>query len=197
MKRKFLEDLGLEKEVIDKVMAENGADIEVEKAKALETTSKLENANKQLDEANNTIKDLKKSNGDNETLQTKVKEYEDTIKTQKADYESKVRNLTLDSAIEKALSTSKAKHTDLLSTRIDRDKLSINEDGTVIGLDEQLKGLKESYKDLFEEKISGIPPANPEGGSGNNNTYEALMANADKMTAEEVAAQFTALQNNK
>lgn len=197
MKRKFLEDLGLEKEVIDKVMAENGADIEVEKAKAVEATTKLENANKQLDEANNTIKDLKKSNGDNETLQTKVKEYEDTIKTQKADYESKVRNLTLDSAIEKALSTSKAKHTDLLSTRIDRDKLSINEDGTVIGLDEQLKGLKESYKDLFEEKISGIPPANPEGGSGNNNTYEALMANADKMTAEEVAAQFTALQNNK
>lgn len=165
MKRKFLEDLGLEKEVIDKVMAENGADIEVEKAKALETTSKLENANKQLDEANNTIKDLKKSNGDNETLQTKVKEYEDAIKTQKADYESKVRNLTLDSAIEKALSTSKAKHTDLLSTRIDKDKLSISEDGTVIGLDEQLKGLKESYKDLFEEKMSGIPPANPEGGS--------------------------------
>ena len=31
MKRKFLEDLGLEKEAIDKIMAENGADIEAEK----------------------------------------------------------------------------------------------------------------------------------------------------------------------
>ena len=32
MKRKFLEDLGLEKETIDKIMTENGADIEAEKA---------------------------------------------------------------------------------------------------------------------------------------------------------------------
>ena len=32
MKRKFLEDLELEKEVIDKIMAENGNDINVAKA---------------------------------------------------------------------------------------------------------------------------------------------------------------------
>lgn len=197
MKRKFLEELGLEKEVIDKIMAENGADIEAEKAKAVEATNKLESITTQLTEANNTIKDLKKNNSSNEELQTKVKEYEDTIKTQKADYEAKVRNLTLDSAIEKALSSAKAKHSDLLSTKIDREKLVIGDDGKVTGLDEQLKGLKENYKDLFEEKISGIPPANPEGGSSTSNTYEALMANADKMTAEEVAAQFMVIQNNK
>ena len=33
MKRDFLEGLGLEKDVIDKVMAENGKDVEAEKAK--------------------------------------------------------------------------------------------------------------------------------------------------------------------
>ncbi len=196
MKRKFLEELGLEKEVIDKIMSENGADIEAEKAKTIEATNKLESITTQLTEANNTIKDLKKNNSSNEELQTKVNEYENTIKTQKADYEAKVRNLTLDSAIEKALVGAKAKHSDLLSTKIDREKLVIA-DGKVTGLDEQLKGLKETYKDLFEEKISGPTPANPENGSGGNNTYEALMANADKMTAEEVAAQFMAMQNNK
>lgn len=153
--------------------------------------------NTQLKTANTTIADLKKNNGDNEALQTKVKEYESTIKAQKADYEAKVRNLTLDGAIEKALSSSKAKHTDLLATKIDREKLVISEDGKVSGLDEQLKGLKETYKDLFEEKISGREPANPEGGLLGNNTYEALMANADNMTAEEVATQFMAMQNNK
>ena len=153
--------------------------------------------NTQLKTANTTIADLKKNNADNETLQQTIKDHEATIKTQKADYEAKVRNLTLDGAIEKALSSSKAKHIDLLSTKIDREKLVIGDDGKVTGLDEQLKGLKETYKDLFEEKISGIPPANPEGGSGTSNTYEALMANADKMTAEEVAAQFMAMQNNK
>ncbi|MFR4584651.1 phage scaffolding protein [Clostridium cadaveris] len=150
--------------------------------------------NGQLKIANTTIADLKKNNADNETLQQTIKEHEKTIKTQKADYEAKVRNLTLDSAIEKALVNAKAKHTDLLSGKIDRDKLVISEDGKVTGIDEQLKGLKDNYKDLFEEKISGIPPANPEGGSGGNVTYESLIANADNMTAEEVAAQFMAMK---
>lgn len=197
MKRKFLEDLGLTKEQIDSVMAENGRDIEAEKEKISSTTTELEDIKIQLKEANLTITELKKNNGDNEALQTKVKEYEDTIKTQKADYEAKVRNLTLDSAIEKALAGAKAKHSDLLFTKIDREKLLISEDGKVTGLDEQLKGLKDTYKDLFEEKISGATPANPESGSKVNNTYEALMNNADSMSAEEVATQFMAIQNNK
>ncbi|EJO5347305.1 phage scaffolding protein [Clostridium botulinum] len=197
MKRKFLEDLGLTKEQIDSVMAENGRDIEAEKEKSNTTTAELEDIKIQLKEANSTITELKKNNGDNEALQTKVKEYEDTIKTQKADYEAKVRNLTLDSAIEKALSGAKAKHSDLLSTKIDKEKLLISEDGKVTGLDEQLKGLKDTYKDLFQEKISGATPANPESGSKVNNTYEALMNNADSMSAEEVATQFMAIQNNK
>ncbi|MEG2412631.1 MAG: phage scaffolding protein [Clostridium sp.] len=153
--------------------------------------------NGQLKTANTTITDLKKNNGDNEALQKTIKEHEATIKTQKNDYDAKLKNLTLDSAIEKALTTSKAKHTDLLATKIDREKLVIAEDGKVTGLDDQLKGLKESYKDLFEEKISGREPANPENGVLGNNTYAALMANADNMTSEEVAAQFMAMQNNK
>ncbi|MDU3348916.1 phage scaffolding protein [Clostridium sp.] len=164
MKRKFLEDLGLTKEQIDSVMDENGKDIEAEKEKATTTTAELEDVKKQLKEANSTITDLKKSNADNEALQAKVKEYEDTIKTQKADYEAKVRNLTLDSAIEKALSNAGAKHIDLLSTKIDREKLKIETDGKVTGLDEQISAYKESYKDLFTPKIEGRDPNNNGGG---------------------------------
>lgn len=164
MKRKFLEDLGLTKEQIDRVMDENGKDIEAEKEKATTATAELEDVKKQLKEANSTITDLKKSNADNEALQAKVKEYEDTIKTQKADYEAKVRNLTLDSAIEKALSNAGAKHIDLLSTKIDREKLKIETDGKVIGLDEQISAYKESYKDLFTPKIEGRDPNNNGGG---------------------------------
>lgn len=164
MKRKFLEDLGLTKEQIDSVMAENGKDIEAEKEKVTTTVAELEDIKNQLKEANSTITDLKKNNADNESLQTKVKEYEDTIKTQKADYEAKVRNLTLDSAIEKALSKAGAKHIDLLSTKIDREKLKIEEGGKVIGLDEQITSYKETYKDLFVPKIEGRDPNNKGGG---------------------------------
>lgn len=160
MKRKFLEDLGLTKEQIDSVMAENGKDIEGEKEKSKATTVELEEIKNQLKEANATITDLKKNNADNEVLQAKVKEYEDTIKTQKADYEAKVRNLTLDSAIEKALHNAGAKHIDLLSTKIDREKLKIEEGGKVTGLEEQIATYKEAYKDLFIPKIEGRDPSN-------------------------------------
>ena len=121
-----------------------------------------EDLEEQLNTANNTIKDLKKNNADNEELQKTIKQHEDTIKTQKAEYEKKVRNLTLDSAISSALTKAKAKHSDLLASKIDRDKLVINEDGTVTGLDEQLKGFKETYKDMFEVALSGGTPSNPD-----------------------------------
>ena len=51
MKREFLKDLGLADDVIEKIMAENGKDIEAEKAK---TTAKIG----ELEKANQTIKDL-------------------------------------------------------------------------------------------------------------------------------------------
>lgn len=164
MKRKFLEDLGLTKEQIDSVMDENGKDIESEKEKLTTITAELEDVKIQLKEANSTITNLKKNNADNEALQTKVKEYEDAIKTQKADYEAKVRNLTLDSAIEKALNSAGAKHIDLLSAKIDRNKLKIEADGKVTGLDEQIATYKESYKDLFTPTVEGREPNNNGGG---------------------------------
>lgn len=116
----------------------------------------------QLKTSNETIKELKKNNADNEELQKTIKQHEETIKTLKTDSETKIRNLTLDSAINNALTKAKAKHSDLLASKFDRDKLVINEDGTVTGLDEQLKGFKETYKDMFEVTLEGGTPANPD-----------------------------------
>ena len=195
MKTEFLKELGLTEEQIKSVMAENGKDVESEKGKTTSTTTELEGTKTQVVEANKIIANLKKNNADNVDLQTKVKEYEDTMKTQKSDYESKIKNLTLDSAINNLLTTNKAKHSDLLSTKFDREKLVINGDGTITGLDEQFKGVKDTYKDLFETTLIGSQPANPEKGSKLNSTFEALVNNADNMTSEEVAAQFMAMNN--
>ena len=57
----------------------------------------------------------------------------------------------------------------------------------------QMKGLKESYKDLFNPVLSGRNPANPDGGSSGTTAFDTLVQNADNMTAEEVAAQFAAM----
>lgn len=63
MKREFLQELKLEKEIIDKIMAENGSDIESAKASSKTET---ENAKKETDllktqlaEANKLVKSYK------------------------------------------------------------------------------------------------------------------------------------------
>ena len=48
MKRDFLEALGLEKETVDKIMAENGADLEREKAKTTAARADLADAQGKL-----------------------------------------------------------------------------------------------------------------------------------------------------
>lgn len=147
---------------------------------------------KELDAANKTIGELKKGNADNEALQNTIKTHEATIKQLKADHDKEIKGMRIDAAINKVLAANNAKHADLLAGKFDREKLIVADDGTVSGLDEQMKGMKETYKDLFGPSVSGRNPANPDGGYSIT-TFDSLVKNADNMTAEEVAAQFDAM----
>lgn len=170
--KEILKEQGLTDDQITKVTEEMG------KAKIYTTSlenaderySKLKSKKEDLDEqvktANNTIKDLKKNNADNEELQATIRQHEDTIKTLKIDSDTKIKNLSLDNAINAALSTAKAKYPDLISGKFDRSKLVVNEDGTVTGVEEQFKTIQETYKDMFESVDSS------EGDKGGNPTYK-------------------------
>lgn len=159
MKRKFLEDLGLEKEDIDSIMAENGKD--VEKAKA-----DYEDVKAQLETANATITDLKKNNVDNEKLQNKVTEYETEIAKLKDEAAKKEFNYRL----EDALKGSKAKNLKALKALLDMDKVKLEGD-KFTGLEEQLTALKESDAYLFDTEeqqppqLGGFKPTNTGGAS--------------------------------
>ena len=105
MERKFLEELGLEKEAIDKIMAENGKDIESQKALTLAESEKLKKASETISQLQDTVKqfdgiDVEKLKSDVPTWETK---YNDDL--------AKVR---LENALEMALVTGKAKNTHYL-----------------------------------------------------------------------------------
>lgn len=195
MKRKFLEDLGIDKESIDKIMDENSTDIGKAKGDYDDLKAKYDDTGKQLTTANDTIKALKKDNGDNETLQAAIKTHEDTIKQLKTDHAGELKGMKVDSAITKLLSENSAKYPELLAGKFDREKLVVNDDGTVTGLSEQFKSVKETYADMFGKVIAGNSPANPDGKPQTKSTFETLVSNADAMTAEEVAAQFAAMES--
>ncbi len=148
---------------------------------------------KELDTANNTIKQLEKDAKDNPDLQKAIKDHEAAMKKLQEEHAEEIKGMKIDSAISKALSDKKAKYPELLSGKFDRSKLQVTDDGKVIGLDEQMKELEKSYKDMFGQTITGKPPVNPDGGAGSVNTFDELVRNADNMTAEEVAAQFEAM----
>ncbi|HIZ80626.1 MAG TPA: phage scaffolding protein [Candidatus Mediterraneibacter pullistercoris] len=149
---------------------------------------------KELDAANNTIKQLEKDAKDNPDLQKAIKDHEAAVKKLQEDHAEEIKGMKIDSAINKALSDQCAKHPELLAGKFDRSKIQVTDDGKVIGLDEQMKELTKSYKDMFGQTLSGKMPANPDRGAGGSvNTFDALVKNADNMTAEEVAAQFEAM----
>ena len=157
MKREFLEKLGLEKDVIDQIMDENGKDIN-------KANGKLELVQKQLDEANNTIKThedkIKElSKVDASKLQEQIEKLQTESKQVKEDYENKIKDMQITSAIKEKLTD--AQDSDLVAGLIDRSKLTFK-DNAWSGIDEQVEGLKKDKAFLFkqteEPKPSGFTP---------------------------------------
>jgi hypothetical protein len=124
---------------------------------ALET--EITNLKEQIKTNEGTIEILKRANKDNETLQQTIKTHEGTIQTLKTTYESKIKEMKIEAAIQAKLTD--AKHPELLIGKFDKSKLSLSDDGSqVYGVDEQLAILKEQYKDLFTPDVKGNPPYN-------------------------------------
>lgn len=81
MKTEFLTGLGLEKDVIDKIMAENGKDVNAAKEALAITKEELKQTKEQLQTANETIEGFK--------------DYDD-VKSQVADYKAKYEQAEAD-----------------------------------------------------------------------------------------------------
>lgn len=111
-----------------------------------------------LTAADGTITTLKKDNKDNETLQSTITTHEGTIATMKTDYDTKIKELTINTAIQAKLTDTK--YADLLTGKFDKSKLTVSSDGMVLGIDEQLIGIKAAYKDLFVPVVTGKDPNN-------------------------------------
>ena len=160
MKREFLEGLGLEKEVIDKIMTENGNDINKAKSDYDEIKSQLNAANNTIKERDKQIENLKKV--DAEALQSEITKLQNDNKEATKKYQDELKDLKLTNAIKLAI-TGKVYDEDMATSLFDKSKLVLTDEGKVAGVEEQLKSIKESKGFLFKNDTVK-PKYNPAAG---------------------------------
>lgn len=173
MKTAFLKGLGLEKDVIDEIMAENGKDIEAEKSKITQLQTQLDAANKTIKERDTQLETLKNNPDNPETLKQQIKQLQDDNKAAKEAYEKEMKELKVSNALEKALSSAKAKNPKAVKALLELgEDVELADDGSIKGLDEKIKALQKSDAYLFDDAkpSTTIKGANPAKTNPNNPT---------------------------
>ncbi|MDO4301249.1 MAG: phage scaffolding protein [Clostridia bacterium] len=185
MKRKFLEDLGIEKENIDKILDENGRDIENAKGELETVKSELNTANNTIAERDKQLKSLKESVGNNEALTQKIADLEQKNKDDAAKHKAEMDNLKINNAIDKSLMSFKAKTPKAVKAMLDMESVKLDKDGNITGIDEQIKALSESEdtKYLFENSAPVLRGTQPGHGADDDDN-----SNTEKMTYSEMCA---------
>ena len=148
-------------EVVDYIMGQNGSDIEGLKNEL--ATLKATHAN-----------ELETFKNENKELKTKVdgfKDYDD-LKKFKTETIEKAEN----SKKVEFLKAQGCKHPDLIIGKVDFSKAEYDEQAkTYKGLDDSIKGLKETYGDLFEGGINRVDPL-PKPADNPSSDFEAYKA---------------------
>lgn len=141
----------------------------------------------QVDTLNNTLKSnakdfekFKTAAEGNAELQKQLQEYQDKFNNTQKEFNTtltakeqewqqrEINNKKAYSVREKLLvNNAKKNYIDMLMNTIDLNKVTMNDDGSFIGVDDIIKGTKESYADLFEKVQTIGTPAD----RGADNTH--------------------------
>ncbi|MBG3873541.1 phage scaffolding protein [Staphylococcus sp. mip270_02] len=161
MDKKFLIDLGLDDEIVNKIIDKHNDLLKESKDKADSAQKELDKANEEISNRDKQITDLESKANNKEALEKQLEEYKNT----NSEYESKMKELRLDNAIKVAVAKD-AVNTDHVLKLIDKEGLELQDDGSVKGLDKRLESFKEENTHLFgADKPKGRSPidgGNPE-----------------------------------
>ncbi len=149
MKTDDLKAQGFTDEQIKYIMAENGKDIEAEKAKIKAETEKLTKANETIKALQDTVK---KFDG------VDVEQLKQDLADAETKYNTELSATKLNYALEARLAKEGAVNSKAVKALLDTSKISLDGDN-LIGIDEQLKALKENEKWAFAEPTPEVPGA--------------------------------------
>ncbi len=181
-KEKLLE-WGLTEEQANKVMEGLNGSF-VTKSRFNEVNTELTNAKNTIKERDTQLETLKKSTGDTKALQDQITQLQTDNANQKKAHEAEMKALKIGNAVDVALTGAKAKNNTAVKALMADflAKAELADDGTVKGLDDEVKKLVEG-KDtafLFEKstgtKFKGAKSAEKGDGAEGGMTLEKLKA---------------------
>lgn len=185
MKREFLEGLGLEKEAVDKIMAENGADIEREKAKTTQAKADLADAQEQLSARDKDLEELRKSASGADDVQKQLAELQEKYNTETEQYKAQIAARDYSDAISRTISgkglkfTSKSAESAFISL-LKEKKLELK-DGELSGVDAIIDEQRKADPDAF---ASDKPKPRFMGPSGVGGTPQPPVSRVAQISAE-------------
>lgn len=148
----LLKELGLTDEQIEKFVKEGINDKFIPKHRFDEVNEKNKQLEADVKDRDTQITNLKKFEGDNATLKTKIEELETANKQKDEENAKAIKQLKIDNAINYALDGKVEKgYGDLVLGLIDKNSIILKDDGTVAGLDEQIEKIKADKPKLFRE----------------------------------------------
>ena len=190
-KEQFLE-LGLTEELAAKAAAESKKELEnyIPKTRFDEVNTAKKKAEEDVKNRDKQIEELKKV--DAEGLKAKIEELQAENKRVQKENEEELARLKLSNALKLAIT--EAHDTDLVISQLDTSKIKLDENGTLTGLDEQLKTLKEAKSFLFKQDSNtpqgGFKPNQSNSNLGGTLTKEAF----NKMTYREKVELYNSNQ---
>lgn len=161
MERDFLEKQGLNADQIKAVMAQNGKETNALRddydRKLASLNDQIDGYKSQVTDRDKQIKSLSTAAKDNEELRAKFAEVEKANKEKDKEWSSKLASQKKEFAISSALSKAGALENKAVLPFIDTDKVSLDENGNLLGFQEQVDAAKQNYGFLFKKDEPAEP----------------------------------------
>lgn len=161
MKTELLKELGLDKDAIDKVMAENGKDVEAQKAKTAGVEAERDALKEQLATVQNSLK--KFEDVDVDSLKGEVEKLKSDIKAKEDDFNAQLADRDFTDMLNAEIQAAKGKNPKAVMALLDMDALKASknqkEDATAA-----IKALSESEAYLFSDTENATPAKVDTGG---------------------------------
>lgn len=187
--KEILQGLGLSDEQVKGVMVEHGKDVNELKEHNSTLTAERDSFKSQVDEVTKNLDAAKKNAEKGSEAQQQVEELQQQLKDSEKQAQEQLKSQQKAFSIDKTLSDAGAKNNKAVLANIDTDKISFDENGHLIGLNDQIKALQddESTNFLFnkDDGNQGKKPDIQIFQQGNPGRGSNTSVNLSKMTYKE------------